>query len=205
MGKQAGGFKANWNTLSGAPAHPCTCKFHRGVMQMRLSHMIWHMVEISGEVSSGRFAWIKTKRQELCVPPFQTELGPLQTPLDWSNSQKEGSCYLGPKTIWFVWPRFFLETTVPSPGGGTAVEGSVIQESSLHAFCHEWLSLLAAGGAGGRAHDDALFRPQVLFLGVHQNHLRIVFSSENRCVGFSPFVSSEPFPALLILVCVQEW
>lgn len=41
--------------------HPSTPKFHHGVMQIWLSQMIWHMVEIS-RVSSGMFAWIKNKK-----------------------------------------------------------------------------------------------------------------------------------------------
>lgn len=76
------------------PGHPSTCKFHHGVMQMRLSHMIWHMVEISG-VSSSTIAWMKTKRQELWAsfPTWRrvhdnvqlTEAPGVQHP----NSQKE--------------------------------------------------------------------------------------------------------------------
>lgn len=29
--------------------------------------------------------------------------------------RKKGSCYLGPKGIWFMWPGYFLETSFPSP------------------------------------------------------------------------------------------
>lgn len=80
---------------------PSTHRFHYRVMQIRPSHMTWHMVEISG-VSSGIFAWIKTKRPS-CEPPSQTEQGTLQTLIDWGcwvsstqTSRKKGSCcYLG--------------------------------------------------------------------------------------------------------------
>ena len=51
---------------------------------------------------------------------------------------------------------------------------------------HEWLCLLAAGGAGERADEYASPRTQVLYLTVHQKHLGIFFSPKIHVLTFSP-------------------
>lgn len=80
-----------WGTI-----HSSTCKFCLGVMQIRLGHMIWHTVEIS-EVSSGTLSWIKTKRQELCVPPSQLNWVHYKLPPTEATPRKKAYWDLGQK------------------------------------------------------------------------------------------------------------
>lgn len=96
--------------------HPSAPKFHQGVMQIRLSHVIWHMVEIS-RVSSGMFAWIKSKKARavsllptpkgVCdkFPSMEASGRPVPT-----FPERKAAVRLGIKC-----PGYYLETICSSP------------------------------------------------------------------------------------------